>query len=158
LAKKEKPLWLIIIYVICGISAIVFGGNMVVDNACKIAKSIGISNTLVGLTIVATGTSLPELVTSLVAIKKGENGLAVGNIIGSNLFNILAVLGISACFCPINVNSQSIIDTIIMATATILIFLAAHRKNRITRLLGIVYNILYKLHNVCDYKIIKYPE
>jgi hypothetical protein len=85
-----------VIYIVGGLAAIVGGGNMVVDSAKDIALSFGLSQTLVGLTVVALGTSLPELVTSVVASRKGENGLALGNVIGSNIFNVLMVLAASA--------------------------------------------------------------
>ena len=90
-----------VVYITGGLAAIVFGGDLVVDNASKIAASFGLSQNLIGLTIVALGTSLPELVTSVVASRKGENGLAIGNVIGSNLFNILMVLALSAAISPI---------------------------------------------------------
>ena len=85
-----------IIYMIAGLAAVIFGGDLVVDKACIIATNFGVSQNFIGLTIVAIGTSLPELVTSIVATKKGDSGLALGNAIGSNLFNILFILGFSA--------------------------------------------------------------
>ena len=91
------------VYIFGGLAAIVWGGNLVVDSAKAIALSFGLSQTLVGLTVVALGTSLPELVTSVVASRKGENGLALGNVIGSNIFNILMVLATSAAVHPIAV-------------------------------------------------------
>ncbi len=90
-----------VVYIVGGLVAIVWGGNLVVDSAKAIALSFGLSQTLVGLTVVALGTSLPELVTSVVASRKGENGLALGNVIGSNIFNILMVLAASAAVHPI---------------------------------------------------------
>lgn len=96
---------LTILYIVGGAVAIMFGGDFVVDSASEIARSFGLSNTLIGLTIVALGTSLPELVTSVVASTKGENDLALGNVVGSNIFNILFVLGIAATVSPIDLSS-----------------------------------------------------
>ena len=100
-----------VVYIVGGLAAIAFGGELVVDNASKIAASFGLSQNLIGLTIVALGTSLPELVTSIVASRKGENGLAIGNVIGSNLFNIMMVLALSAVISPIPINPLSVQDT-----------------------------------------------
>ena len=99
-----------IIYMIAGLAAVIFGGDLVVDKACIIATNFGVSQNFIGLTIVAIGTSLPELVTSIVATKKGDSGLALGNAIGSNLFNILFILGFSAILSPLHVLNESIID------------------------------------------------
>ena len=99
-----------LIFIIGGLIAVIFGGTLVVDNACLIAKDFGVSENFIGLTIIAIGTSLPELVTSITATRKGDSGLALGNAIGSNLFNILFILGMSATICPLNVLSESIID------------------------------------------------
>ena len=97
-----------IIYMIAGLAAVIFGGDLVVDKACIIATNFGVSQNFIGLTIVAIGTSLPELVTSIVATKKGDSGLALGNAIGSNLFNILFILGFSAILSPLHVLNESI--------------------------------------------------
>lgn len=94
--EKKKPIWLSIILAVIGLAGIIFGGDLVVDNAAAIAKTAGMSETLVGLTIVAVGTSLPELVTSVVASIKKENDIAIGNVIGSNIFNIIFILGLSS--------------------------------------------------------------
>ena len=99
-----------IIYMIAGLAAVIFGGDLVVDKACIIATNFGVSQNFIGLTIVAIGTSLPELVTSIVATKKGDSGLALGNAIGSNLFNILFILGFSAILSPLHVLNESIIE------------------------------------------------
>ena len=125
-----------IIYIIGGLAAIIFGGELVVDNASKIATSFGLSQNLIGLTIVALGTSLPELVTSVVASKKGENGLAIGNVIGSNLFNILMVLALSATISPITINPLSVQDAVILILSTVITLILCRRKNEISRLDG----------------------
>lgn len=107
--KKMSPLKSAL-FILIGIAGIVLGGQLVVNSASDIAASFGLSQTLIGLTIVAVGTSLPELVTSIVASRKGENGLALGNAIGSNIFNILLVMGLSTVISPIGVNMQSVWD------------------------------------------------
>ena len=116
--------------IIAGVACIIIGGNFVVDGASAIAMKFGMSETLVGMTIVALGTSLPELVTSMVAAKKGESDLALGNAIGSSIFNIVFVLGFSAVISPITVDILAIIDTIavIGVSALTLVFAATGKK------------------------------
>lgn len=132
-----------LIYIIGGLAAIVWGGDLVVNSASSIARSFGLSQNLVGLTIVAMGTSLPELVTSIVAARKGENGLALGNVIGSNLFNILMVLGISSAISPIAVSALSIYDTAFLIAASIITLFLCKSKQRISRMEGIIMLALY---------------
>ena len=115
-----------LIFIIGGLIAVIFGGTLVVDNACLIAKDFGVSENFIGLTIIAIGTSLPELVTSITATRKGDSGLALGNAIGSNLFNILFILGMSATICPLNVLSESIIDCIILLVSAVILFGSCH--------------------------------
>lgn len=124
------------IYIVGGLAAIVWGGDLVVESASEIARSFGMSQTLVGLTVVALGTSLPELVTSVVASRKGENGLALGNVIGSNIFNIVAVLGLSAAVSPIRVNTFAVIDTACLILFSIVTYLLCRKKETIGRLQG----------------------
>lgn len=119
-----------LIFIVVGIAAIILGGNWVVNGATAIAYKFGMSETLVGMTIVAVGTSLPELVTSMVAAKKGESDIALGNVIGSNIFNIIFILGFSCLVSPITVGTEAIIDTIfaIVVTAVALVFSATKLK------------------------------
>lgn len=145
-AEKNLPLWLTVIYIIGGLAAIVWGGNLVVDNASAIARSFGLSQTLIGLTIVALGTSLPELVTSIVASKKGENGLALGNVIGSNIFNILMVLGLSSTISPISISSLSVYDTLFLIFSSILVWILCRLRNRLSRMDGFIMLILYLIY------------
>ena len=125
-----------------GVVGIVFGGNLVVDSATNIAYSLGMSEKLVGLTIVAVGTSLPELVTSIVAALKGENDIALGNVLGSNIFNLVLILGASATITPIAVSGVMIIDFIILIAVTLfigaLIFFNKKEEKRLGRLEGII--------------------
>ena len=117
--------------------------RQVVDSAKAIALSFGLSQTLVGLTVVALGTSLPELVTSVVASRKGENCLALVNVIGSNIFNILFILGISAAITPLAVLSESVIDCILLLLSAILLYIFARSKKSMCRWEGAVCILLY---------------
>lgn len=132
-----------LIFIIGGLIAVIFGGTLVVDNACLIAKDFGVSENFIGLTIIAIGTSLPELVTSITATRKGDSGLALGNAIGSNLFNILFILGMSATICPLNVLSESIIDCIILLVSAVIPYVFARTKKTMNRWEGIVCVFLY---------------
>lgn len=132
-----------LIFIIGGLIAVIFGGTLVVDNSCLIAKDFGVSENFIGLTIIAIGTSLPELVTSITATRKGDSGLALGNAIGSNLFNILFILGMSATICPLNVLSESIIDCIILLVSAVILYVFARTKKTMNRWEGIVCVFLY---------------
>ncbi len=137
-----------LIYIVGGLAAIVWGGDLVVDSASAIAVSFGMSQTLVGLTIVALGTSLPELVTSVIASRKGENGLALGNVIGSNIFNILMVLGLSAAVKPIPVQMFSVIDTACLILFSIVTWFLCRSKERISRPEGLAMLVMYVIYLV----------
>lgn len=141
--EELLPIWKILIYILGGIVAIIYGGDLVVDSASQIAIMFGMSQTLVGLTIVAVGTSLPELVTSIVASKKGESGLALGNAVGSCIFNILFILGISASLSPINAAIINVIDTGAALGVAGLIFILGYTDRKISRMEGIVCVLLY---------------
>ena len=130
-------------YIIVGIAGIVLGGELVVDSACRIAETFGLSQTFIGLTIVALGTSLPELVTSMVAAGKGENDLAVGNVVGSNIFNILLILGVSATITPIVLDVTAVYDTLILIAASLIVYGAALSKREIRRNEGALFLLAY---------------
>ncbi len=130
-------------FVIVGITGIVIGGDMVVNSASAIALTFGWSETFIGLTIVALGTSLPELVTSAVAARKGESDLSLGNAIGSNIFNILLVLGASATVHPIAIGIFSIYDTIFLIVSSIIVYLFAVHKKSLDRKEGLMMLPLY---------------
>lgn len=132
-----------VVYILGGLAAIVFGGDLVVDNASLIAKSLGMSDTLVGLTIVAIGTSLPELVTSIVAAKKGDSGLALGNAVGSCIFNILFILGIASTIAPMTADYEIIVDVCILIFVSIVTYLFARSKERVSRLEGLLCMLIY---------------
>ena len=131
------------IYIVLGLIGIVWGGNLVVDSASNIALTFGWSQTFIGLTIVALGTSLPELVTSVVAARKGENDLAVGNVVGSNIFNILLILGVSSFITPITLDVTAVYDTIILIIASIIVYVSAISKREIQRKEGILFLVCY---------------
>ena len=134
-----KDIFLIII----GVAGIILGGNSVVDGATNLATNIGVSENVVALTIVAVGTSLPELVTSVVAVKKNQSDIAIGNVLGSNLFNILFILGLSSSISPITYGLESFVDIIFMLSITVLVFLLFLRHKNIGRYKGIFLLILY---------------
>ena len=121
----------------------VLGGKAVVYGAREIAAGLGMSETLIGLTIVAVGTSLPELVTSIAAARKQETGLAIGNAIGSNIFNLMFILGISAVIHPVTVNMASVFDMLILIAVTAATMLFAMRGNSLNRGKGIIMILLY---------------
>ena len=132
-----------IIYIVGGLAAIIIGGDLVVDSACDIAAAFGMSEALIGLTIVAAGTSLPELVTSIVAAKKGDSGLALGNVVGSNIFNILFILGSASALSTINVAPELFIDTAILIAVTLLMYFLCRTKEKTSRGEGALCVLVY---------------
>ena len=140
---KEVPIWLSLIFIVGGATAIKFGGDFVVDSAVAIATAAGLSQTLIGLTIVACGTSLPELATSVVAAKKGELDMAVGNVVGSNVFNILMILGVAASLSPISFLTENIIDIVILLAFSLLTWLLCWTKGKLDKKEGILMLLLY---------------
>ncbi len=137
-----------IIFTIIGVAGIVIGGDMTVDAATDIAKAFGLSDVIIGLTILAVGTSLPELVTSLVATRKGENDLAMGNVIGSNIFNILGVAGLSGAISPYKVGSLSVIDLCLFLGFSVIVYIVVRARNKIERLPGICMVLMYAAYMV----------
>ena len=140
---KLRPLWQCVGLILLGLMLIIAGGEAVVDSAKSIARMAGMTETLIGLTIVAVGTSLPELVTSIVAARKGETGLAIGNVVGSNLFNLMFILGISSGIHPIDVNVASIVDFVFLVTITIITYIYARTSEKINKLEGISLIVIY---------------
>ena len=141
--KKSISMGMAMVKIAIGLVGIILGGRIVVDAASDIAINFGVSENLVGLTIVAIGTSLPELVTSIVAASKGESDMAVGNVLGSNLFNILFVLGISSAIHPINVNPISIYDLWILIAVTVITTIFCRTGLKINRVEGITLVLIY---------------
>lgn len=144
--SKLIPLWKAILFLVLGAAAIALGGELVNRSAKFIASAAGMSEQLIGLTIVAVGTSLPELVTSLVAAKKGENDIALGNVIGSNTLNILFILGVSSLITPLPITHDMIFDIIVMIAITAIFAIMAlltFKKKGIFRTCGIILIVIY---------------
>ena len=148
---KQRKTIVNILYIIGGIIALKFGGDFVVNSATEIALRFGLSQTFIGLTIVAMGTSLPELVTSIVAAKKGENDLALGNAVGSNIFNILLILGASTAIFPIAVEVAAIYDMIILIAMSIFAYWCARTKKTLSKGEGAAFLVLYAVYFVYIY-------
>ena len=141
--EKKRPLWLSIIFTVVGLAGVIFGGDLVVNNASVIAQALGMSESLVGLTIVAVGTSLPELVTSVVASIKKENDIAVGNVIGSNIFNVIFILGVSSTINNLTLTMDGMLDMLVMLGSGMIIFFISLFSKKMTRWQGIVTLLLY---------------
>ena len=142
---EEKTLKLLF-YILFGAIVVVFGSNITVESATKIAKILGVGDRFIGLTIVALGTSLPELVTSVVAAKKGNADIAVGNIVGRNIFNILFVLGTSALITPVPYQTEFFVDGIFAVAAGVLLWIAGFRKRKLSRCSGIIMLLCYVVY------------
>ena len=154
---KEMATWKIAGLIIIGLAGLIFGGKMVVTNAVEIATTLGVSQKIIGLTIVAIGTSLPELITSIVAALKKKSDIAVGNIIGSNIFNVFAILGVSAIIKPIAYNDKFNFDLYVLGAGTLFLFgvMFIHHNKTITKwkaailLVGyIVYTVILIGHEI----------
>ena len=148
---KELSYGKSILFLIVGAAAIAFGGDLTVDTASRIAIELGMSQTLVGLTIVSIGTSLPELVTSVVAARKNEVDMAVGNAVGSNIFNILMVLGISSAISPVALIRENIIDIVLLMVFSVMVWIFAGTRKKIERKEGIIMVVVYLVY--CAYII-----
>ena len=134
---KDLPLWKCLVFIGGGLVAIVIGGQVVVNCSETIARGFGLSETLIGLTICSIGTSLPELVTSVVAAKKNQAGMALGNVIGSNIFNILLVGGLASAISPIAMNMNNLIDIVILVIVSVYIMALVWKKQLLTRAGGV---------------------
>lgn len=146
--KKESPVWESLFGIVIGIIGLKLGGDLVVDNSVEIAKILGISEKLISLTIVAFSTSLPELITSIAATKKGETDMAIGNILGSQIFNILLIIGVSATLSPIAYSKSYDSNIILLIVGTILLglFPFIGKKNEMTRGNGAIFVLTYILY------------
>lgn len=136
--KKQEPIWQLAVISILGIVFIVLGSNVTVDAATSIAKFFGMSERFIGLTIVALGTSLPELVTSIMAAVRGKADIAIGNIVGSNIFNVLFVIGTASLITPVIFQPQFLTDTIIAVLAGVLLWISIARTKELRRRWGLV--------------------
>lgn len=145
---KDLPIWKCLVFIGGGLVAIVIGGQMVVNCSETIARGFGLSETLIGLTICSIGTSLPELVTSVVAARKNQAGMALGNVIGSNIFNILLVGGLASAISPIAVNMNNLIDIVILVAVSLYIMILVWRKQLLTRAGGVSMLAIYAAYMV----------
>ena len=134
------------IYIILGIAGIIIGSDLVVDGASFIASAFGLSDALIGLTIVAIGTSLPELVTSVTALKKGDNGIVIGNVLGSSIFNILFILGVSSAIMPLPIAPEMVTDIALMTVITIIGAIFAYSQNEVDKKEGAILVALFILY------------
>lgn len=146
---KKQPVWKLLLSVAGGLALIIFGSDVSVDAAVKIAEAAGISERFIGLTVVALGTSLPELVTSVSAARKGNSGIAVGNIVGSNIFNILFIIGTAAFITPVKFAENFIFDTLIAVAAGVVLLLSVLKDKRLGRVAGVIMLLCYAGYFVC---------
>lgn len=143
--SKNLKLWMAVLLVLSGLAGLIYGGNLFVESATKLARVLGVSDKFIAVTILAGGTSLPELATSLVAALKGRDQLALGNILGSNVFNILLILGSSALITPLSFASITNVDAVVILLSMVLLLLWAYsgRRERIDRLEGAIMLLLF---------------
>jgi cation:H+ antiporter len=149
-AEEETvmPLWKQLLMLVVGVTCIVFGSDLTVDNATVIAEAFGMDDRLIGLTIVAFGTSLPEMVTSIMAAKKGNADIAIGNIVGSNVFNILFVVGTTALITPVAFKAGFLIDSAIALAAGLILWFGVMKEHKLKRPVGIVMLAAYAVYFV----------
>lgn len=145
---ENLPIWKCVLFIIGGAAAIKFGGDFVVEGASFVASKAGLSQNLIGLTIVALGTSLPELVTSIVAARKDEVDMAIGNVVGSNIFNILLVLGIAAAISPVAFIMENVIDIILLIAMSVVVWILAFTNREIRRTEGVGMLLIYATYLV----------
>lgn len=146
--SEAMPLMKSLLVIVVGLVGIVVGGDLSVEGAKGIARFFGLSEAIIGLTIVALGTSLPELVTSIVAAKKGESDIAVGNVIGSNIFNVFLILGVSSTILPMNVSGTYLYDIGMLIGVMVLTYLPIAKTKKVTRVMGITMVLVYAAYTV----------
>lgn len=147
-AEKGKFSFKDILYIIVGIVLIGLSAEVIVNSAVNISKWLGIGEDLIGLTIIAVGTNLPELVTSIVAVRKGEVDIAIGNLVGTNIYNIFLILGLAATINPITISSNAFIDIIVLAITSFIVYIFIQHKKDINRKEGIIMILLYIIYIV----------
>lgn len=143
---KQRSMWLLLLFTLGGMAAIIYGSDLTVENAKKIAKVLGMSESLIGLTIISLGTSLPELITSITAARKGNADIAIGNIVGSNLFNILFVLGITSYITRVTIETNFIVDSIVGLIAVVLLYIFAIKDKKLGRAFGVLAIVGYVVY------------
>lgn len=146
--KITTPLWLSIVMVVGGLAGLIYGGNLFVDNAIILAQRMGVSESVIAITLVAGGTSLPELASSVVSLIKGKADMALGNVVGSNIANILLILGVSSTISPLTLGTITIVDILIVVLSSVLIFISAFtfRRKAIDRWEGVIFITIYVLY------------
>lgn len=144
--SEQMPYYKIVLFILIGMAALVLGGRFLVDNAAAVARRFDISESVIGITILAAGTSLPELMTSIVAARKGSEGLALGNAIGSNIFNIAFVLGICSTISPIIVSELTLTDWVMLLGSCLLVWLLAWTSRKLSRWEGAVLVACYLVY------------
>lgn len=147
-AEKGKFSFKDILYIGVGIALIGLSAEVIVNSAVNISKWLGIGEDLIGLTIIAVGTNLPELVTSIVAVRKGEVDIAIGNLVGTNIYNIFLILGLAATINPITISSNAFIDIIVLAITSFIVYIFIQHKKDINRKEGIIMILLYIIYIV----------
>jgi cation:H+ antiporter len=146
--EELQPLWKQLCMLAVGIVMIVFGSDMTVDNATILAEAFGMDDRLIGLTIVAFGTSLPELVTSVTAARKGKADIAIGNIVGSNVFNILFVVGTTALITPVTFKAGFVVDSVVALAAGLILWFGVMKEQKLKRPVGILMLAAYAAYFV----------
>ncbi len=146
--EKGKFSFKDILYIVVGIALIGLSAEVIVNSAVNISKWLGIGEDLIGLTIIAVGTNLPELVTSIVAVRKGEVDIAIGNLVGTNIYNIFLILGLAATINPITISSNAFIDIIVLAITSFIVYIFIQHKKDINRKEGIIMILLYIIYIV----------
>ena len=146
--EKGKFSFKDILYIVVGIVLIGLSAEVIVNSAVNISKWLGIGEDLIGLTIIAVGTNLPELVTSIVAVRKGEIDIAIGNLVGTNIYNIFLILGLAATINPITISSNAFIDIIVLAITSFIVYIFIQHKKDINRKEGIIMILLYIIYIV----------
>ncbi len=144
----QGNVWTMVFLTALGLALIVFGSKLTVSAATEIAEFLGVSQRMIGLTVVAFGTSLPELVTSVTAARRGNTGIAIGNIVGSNIFNILFVTGLTAAITPIAFLSTFTFDLLVAAFAALILWLFSWKFNSLSRICGLIFVLLYAAYFV----------
>ena len=141
--RNDLPVWKIVLFILIGLGSLIGGSNIFVDGATNIARTLGVSEAVIGLTIVACGTSLPELATSVVAARKGQSAIAIGNVIGSNVFNILLILGTTGTITPLLMSGITMIDMGLMLLSMVLLWLFSFTKYTLSRWEGALLTTIF---------------
>lgn len=143
--KRPMAGWLMAVMIVGGLAGLIFGGELFLDNATALARRMGISESVIAITLVAGGTSLPELASSVVSLLKGKSDMALGNVIGSNIANILLILGLSATIHPLTMGGITLVDLLVVLLSAVLLFLAAFtfRRRAVDRWEGVLFLVIY---------------